>query len=199
MFLKWLKIQNNQTMLDTIDIDKIRLIDIENRKTYLSKIPTPKTSIYYTIQPTISQQTIQWKIVAVKSFLKYINIMYDEWLDYRKIETKKIKSDYIECLTDPEFQTLFNFIWDYEKYRINALRMQLLCNIGYKSWLRLSEMLGLTVRDIKKKEIRIIGKGNKARRVFFTPTTLWLLDDYMIERDKPIPRTWKVEKRPNWL
>lgn len=77
--------------------------------------------------------------------------------------------------------------------------MQLLCNIGYKSWLRLSEMLGLTVRDIKKKEVRIIGKGNKARRVFFTPSTLWLLDDYMIERDKPIPRTWKVEKKSDFV
>lgn len=60
-------------------------------------------------------------------------------------------------------------------------------------------MLGLTVGDIKKKEIRIIGKGNKARRVFFTPSTLWLLDDYMIERDKPIPRTWKVEKKSDFV
>ena len=199
LFLNRFKIQNWYTVGDTISSEKIRLIDIENRKTYLSKIPTPKTSIYYTIQPTISQQTIQWKIVAVKSFLKFLNLMYECWLDYRKIETKKIKSDYIECLTDPEFQTLFNFIWDYEKYRINALRMQLLCNIGYKSWLRLSEMLGLTVGDIKKKEIRIIGKGNKARRVFFTPSTLWLLDEYMIERDKPIPRTWKVEKKSDFV
>jgi site-specific recombinase XerD len=50
-------------------------------------------------------------------------------------------------------------------------------------------MLGLTVRDIKKKEIRIIGKGNKARWVFFTPSTLEILDRYLEERDKPIPRT----------
>ena len=199
LFLNRFKIQNWYTIGDTISLEKIRLIDIENRKTYLSKIPTPKTSIYYTIQPTISQQTIQWKIVAVKSFLKFLNLMYECWLDYRKIETKKIKSDYIECLTDPEFQTLFNFIWDYEKYRINALRMQLLCNIGYTSWLRLSEMLNLTIGDIRKKEIRIIWKWDKARRVFFTPSTLEILDRYLIERDKPIPRTWKVEKKSDFV
>jgi integrase/recombinase XerD len=197
-FLKWLLIQNWYTVGDTISSEKIRLIDIEKRKTYLSKIPTPKTSIYYTVRPTISQQTIQTKINAVRSFMKFLNFMYDQWLEYRKIETKKIKSDYIECLTEKEFQIFFNFIGDYEKYKINALRMQLLCNIGYTSWLRLSEMLNLTIKDIKKKEIRIIGKWDKARRVFFTPSTIWLLEDYLIERDKPIPWTWIKEKKSDF-
>jgi integrase/recombinase XerD len=71
--------------------------------------------------------------------------------------------------------------------------MRLLINIGYTSWLRLSEILGLTVEDIKKKEIRITGKGNKTRRVFFTPSTLSILDDYLVERGRPIPRSWIVE------
>jgi site-specific recombinase XerD len=43
-------------------------------------------------------------------------------------------------------------------------------------------MLGLTVADIKKKETRIVGKGNKPRRVFFTPSTEELLEDYLEER-----------------
>jgi len=77
--------------------------------------------------------------------------------------------------------------------------MQLLCNIGYTSWLRLSEMLGLTVADIKKKETRIIGKGNKPRRVFFTESTEELLEEYLIERWKPIPRTWKKEKKSDYV
>jgi site-specific recombinase XerD len=43
-------------------------------------------------------------------------------------------------------------------------------------------MLGLTVDDIKKKDTRIIGKGNKARRVFFTESTEELLEEYLEER-----------------
>ena len=82
-----------------------------------------------------------------------------------------------------------NFIGDYERFRINALRSQLLINIGYTSGLRLSEMLGLTVQEIKMRETRITGKGNKTRWVFFTPSTEKLLDEYMQERSKPIPRT----------
>ena len=130
-----------------MDGNEITIKNIEGWKTYLSKIPTPPTSIYYTMRPTISPQTIQSKITAIRSFLKFINLIYDTGLDYRKIETKKIKSDYIECITEKEFRLFMNFIWDYEHYKINWLRSQLLVNIGYTSWLRLSEMLNLKVND----------------------------------------------------
>jgi site-specific recombinase XerD len=122
-----------------------------------------------------------------------LNLIYNCWLDYKKIESKKIKSDFIEVISENEYRLLFDFIGDYEKYKINSLRMQLLINIWYTSWLRLSEMLGLTVSDIKKKELKIVWKGNKPRRVFFTNSTLWILDDYLIERSNPIPRTWRIE------
>ena len=195
LFLNYLRLEKQGGI---VDINEITLEKIEKRKTYLRELPTPKNSIYYTIKPTLSQSTIQSKLTAVKSLIKYINLFYNEWLDYKKIETKRIKSDYIEYITDNEFLMLKNYIGDYEKYKINALRSQLLCNIGYTSWLRLSEMLNLTIGDIRKKEIRIIWKWDKARRVFFTPSTLEILDRYLIERDKPIPRTWKVEKKSDF-
>ena len=189
LFLEYLK--NKNTIL-TVSSDDLTLIEIENRKTTLSKTLTPKNSIYYTIRPTISQSTIQSKLTAIKSLLKYLNYYYDEWLDFRKIEIKKCKSDYIECLTDEERKTFYNYIWTYEKYRINSLRMQLLCNIAYTSWLRLSEILSLKIEDIKKSETRITWKWNKTRRVFFTNSSQELLENYLEERSKPTPRTWKT-------
>jgi len=94
----------------TIDTNKITLIEIEKWKTYLRNLPTPKNSIYYSVKPTISQSTIQSKLTAVKSLLKYINLFYDTGLDYTKIETKRIKSDYIEFITENEFRLLESFI-----------------------------------------------------------------------------------------
>ena len=190
LFLERLK--NKNTIL-TVSSDDLTLVEIENWKTTLSKTLTPKTSIYYTVRPTLSQATIQSKLTAIKSLMKYLNVFYDEGVDYRKIETKRIKSDYIECLTDDEYHTFFNFIWDYEKYRINSLRMQLLVNIGYTSGLRLSEMLALKVDQVKQWETRITGKWNKTRRVFFTPSSEELLEKYLEERSNPIPRTGIVE------
>lgn len=196
IFLNYIRLQNK---VSTVESGEITMKEIENRTTYLKEIPTPKTSIYYTIQPTISPATIQWKRIAIKSFLKFLNLIYEEWLDYWKIETKKVKTNFIECLTEDEFKQLFNFIWTYEKYKINALRMQLLVNIWYTSWLRLSEMLGLTIEDVKQKEKRIVGKGNKARRVFFTNSTLDILENYLVERWKPIPRTGQKERESDYV
>ena len=189
LFLEYLKNKNKNL---TVSSDDLTLIEIENRKTTLSKTLTPKNSIYYTIRPTISQSTIQSKLTAIKSLLKYLNYYYDEWLDFRKIEIKKCKSDYIECLTDEERDIFYNYIWTYEKYKINSLRMQLLCNIAYTSWLRLSEILSLKIDEIRKSETRITWKWKKTRWVFFTNSSQELLENYLEERSKPTPRTWKT-------
>jgi site-specific recombinase XerD len=106
-FINYLRIEK---LGYTVDTKEITLIEIEKWKTYLRNLPTPKNSIYYSVKPTISQSTIQSKLTAVKSLLKYINLFYDEGLDYKKIETKRIKSDYIEYLTQTEFELLEKFI-----------------------------------------------------------------------------------------
>lgn len=199
LFFNRLKIQNWKTIGDTISENEITLKRIEDRTSYLKTIPTPKTSIYYTKQPTISPATIQWKKVAIKSFLKFLNLIYEVWLDYQKVETKRYKSDYIECITDTERNLFFNFIPTYEKYKINALRMQLLCNIAYTSWLRLSEILNLKVEDVKKRGCRIIWKWHKRRWAFFTNSSLELLNEYLIERGKPLPRTGKRQKDSDFI
>ncbi len=196
LFLEFLK---NKNKIQTIQIEDLRLIEIENRKTVLWKTMTPKTSIYYMVRPTLSPQTIQSKLTAIKSLMKYLNVFYDEWFDYRKIETKRTKSDYIECLTEEEWKTFFQFIGQYEKYRINALRMQLLCNIAYTSGLRLSEILNLKIEQVRSGETRITGKGKKTRRVFFTPSSENLLEEYLEEREKPIPRTWITEGKSDFI
>lgn len=195
LFLNYIRLQKSDYIIMENDIT---MEIIEKWRTYLSELKTPKTSIYYKVKTTISPSTIQSKLTALKSFLKFLNLIYSCWLDYKKIETKRIKSDYIEVISENEYKTLFDYIWNVEKYRINSLRFQLLINIGYTSWLRLSEMLGLTVSQIKKKETKITGKGNKPRRVFFTHSTQCLLEDYLEERNKPIPRTWKTESNSDY-
>ena len=195
LFLNYLRLE---TLGYTIQENDITLAKIEKWKTYLSWVKTPKNSIYYWLKSTLSKSTIQSKIISIKSFLKFLNLIYEKGLDYKKIETKKIKSDYIDCITEEEYKTLFNFIWQSERYKINALRMQLLVNIAYTSWLRLSEILGLTVEEIKKKAVRITWKGNKTRRVFFTNSSEEILDRYLEEREKPIPRTWLTERKSDF-
>ena len=73
-FLEFIKDKNT---VDTVYVENLSLVEIENRKTTLSKTLTPKNSIYYTVRPTISQATIQSKLTAIKSLMKYLNYYYD--------------------------------------------------------------------------------------------------------------------------
>lgn len=189
-FLNFIK---NRNGLGIVSENEITMKEIESYKTLLSETKTPKNSIYYTKLPTISLSTIQTKIIAIKSFLKFLNIIYWTWIDYKKIETKKYMSNYIETISQWEFETLYNFIRDKEKYRINALRSLLFINIWYTSWLRISEILSLKRNDIENWETRITWKWNKTRRVFFAKSSQALLKEYMYEREQPIPRTWYTE------
>ena len=102
---------------------------IEDWMTQLNKTKTPRTSMYYSIKPFISPSTIQSKITAVKSFLRYMNSIFNIGIDYQKIEQKRVKSPIMDVLTEEEFEQLYNIIPQIEKYRINALRSQLLVRL----------------------------------------------------------------------
>lgn len=102
---------------------------IEDWMSQLNKTKTPHTSMYYSIKPFISPSTIQSKITAVKSFLRYMNSIFNIGIDYQKIEQKRVKSPIMDVLTEEEFEQLYNIIPQIEKYRINALRSQLLVRL----------------------------------------------------------------------
>lgn len=177
----------------------ISLRMIEDFKTELANTETPVNSIYYQTRNFLSPWTIQSKITAIKSFLHYMNQIYDTGIEYRKIEQRRVKTPAVSVLSEEEFYKLMNWIWALEKYRINALRSQLLVDLWYTSWMRLSEMLTLKRNDIKQWRKMITWKWNKDRWVFFTDSVKSLLAEYEEERLKPIPWTWLVEKESDYV
>ena len=191
MFMEFM--QNRLWVLNIRD-DDISMKMIEDWRTELNQTKTPRTSMYYSVKPFISPSTIQSKITAVKSFLRYINSIFNTWLDYQRIEQPRVRSPLMDVLTEDEFEQLYNIIPKIEKYRINALRSQLLVRLWYTSWLRLSEMLSLKVDDIRAWKARIVWKWDKERRAFFAESVQELLEEYLIERTKPVAWTWKTEK-----
>lgn len=196
MFMEFMK---DQLWVWDVKDDDISMKMIEDWRTELNHTKTPRTSMYYSIKPFISPSTIQSKITAVKSFLHYINSIFDTWLDYQRVEQKRVKSPMMSVLSEDEFEQLYNIIPQVEKYRINALRSQLLVRLWYTSWMRLSEMLSLKRSDIKKWKARITWKWDKDRRVFFADSVKDLLEEYEEERMKPIAWTWLKEKEYEYV
>ena len=183
-----------QLWVKNLRCDDISMRMIEDWMTELNHTKPPRTSIYYSIKTVIAPSTIQWKISAIKSFLHYINSVYETWLDYEKIEQRRVRSPMMSVLTDEEFEQLYNIIPKVEKYKINILRSQLLVKLWFTSWMRLSEMLSLKVEDIRAWKVRIVWKGDKERWVFFSESVQELLEEYLKERTRPVAWTWKTEK-----
>lgn len=64
--------------------------------------------------------------------------------------------------------------------------------LGFTTWMRLSELLKLKVREVLSGSISILGKGRKERFVSFQPICQDLLWEYLRLRGQPIPRVGRV-------
>lgn len=111
--------------------------------------------------------TINGKIVSINKFLKYLGYEF---------KAKAIKTQnkmYIEnIISEREFEKLIRACKDNKRdYTI----IMTLANTG----LRISELLSLTINDIKKESIYIYGKGGKGRELILSPQLKKILNDYI--------------------
>ena len=177
------------------DTSLITYQSIEDYKTFLREKPTPKTSIYYWKNDTISSTTIAWKIQPVRNFLKRLNMFYNDWINYNLVICPKCKSTPMDFFEDYEIKILLEQVNKLEKYDINKLRCKLLIVMWYTTWMRLGEMLNLKVEQcLNYSQFMITWKGNKDRLVFITENVKTLLKRYLQARTQPIPRTWIIWK-----
>lgn len=184
-FYRWL-CENKQPTIEAID-----KISIEEYKQYLFSLPASKYSKYKD-RESLSSGTINQKLVAVKSFLKYINYVYEIWLDANKIKMNKVRYQRCDFFEENEIQEIVKAVDTVEKFEINKKRLKLLIMIAYTSWLRLNEIRNLTIEQVMQWKAKITWKGDKDRRAYFTENTQKLLCEYIELRKQPIERTWKI-------
>lgn len=111
--------------------------------------------------------TINGKVVSINKFLKSLG--YEFKAKAIKIQNKM----YIEnIITEREFERLIRACKDNKRdYTIIIT----LANTG----LRISELLSITINDIKKESIYIYGKGGKSRELILSPQLKKILNDYI--------------------
>lgn len=192
-------ISSLQQFIKVFDVktdEDITLKSIEDYKTFLLKQPTPKTSIYYKTQNTLCTRTVAQKVQNVKNFVKFLNMIYETWINYNLIASPKFHCHHMDFLEEYEIKLLLDYVWQVEKYDINRLRSQLLIQLWYTTWMRLSEMLNLEVEQFENDHFNIIWKWDIERTVFITENTKNLLYQYLDVREQPLPRIWFAGK--NW-
>ena len=197
MFLRFMKLVKNempyQTDLDSIDIkdvdlEFIKTITITDIFDFLSYLANDRQT---NDSSGIGAAARARKLSAVKSFYKYLTVRTKQLTvnPVKEIEYPKIRKSLPKYLTLEESKRLLSSVSGPNAKRDYAILM-LFLNCG----IRRSELVGLNLSDIYEDRIRVTGKGNKERIVYFGTACKRAIDDYLPERGKKDPTQYSAHK-----
>ena len=192
MFLRFIKLMRSDMPIDTrledieiknIDLEFIRQIntsDIFEFLSYLSNERTPNPDSpapEYGIAPAARAR----KLSALKSFYKYLTVRTKQLTNnpVADLEYPKLRKSLPKYLTLEQSSALLKAVSGQNQARDYAILM-LFLNCG----IRRSELVGLNLTDVYDDRIRVVGKGNKERFVYFGTACRKAIDAYLVERHK---------------
>lgn len=120
------------------------------------------------------------KLSTIQNKIRYLNSFYEFLLregivnnnPVSRIETPKTEQVVRKPYTVEDMEAI--------RRCCNHIRDRALVEFMYATGLRVSEVSSLNIGDIdiQKKEFTVVGKGNKERTVYFSPTAYFYLKDY---------------------
>lgn len=194
MFFRFMKLMRSDmpihTRLDDIpikDIDlqfikEITTSDIYDFLSYLTneRTPDPDAAVpEYGISPAARAR----KLSALKSFFKYLTVRTKQLGEnpVAEMEYPKLRKSLPKYLTLEQSSALLQAVSGQNQARDYAILM-LFLNCG----IRRSELVGLNLTDVYEDRIRVVGKGNKERIVYFGTACRKAIDAYLVERNKKV-------------
>ena len=192
MFLRFIKLMRTElpihTRLDDIPIkdinlefiSKISTSDVYDFLSYLAsdRVHNPDAAMpEYGISPSARAR----KLSAIKSFYKYLTVRTKQLTDnpVADLEYPKLRKSLPKYLTMEQSSALLQAVSGPNEKRDYAILM-LFLNCG----IRRSELVGLNMTDVYEDRIRVVGKGNKERFVYFGASCRKAIDAYLPERNK---------------
>ena len=194
MFLRFIRLMRSDmpihSRLDDIDIKdidiefikEIRTSDIFDFLSYLASDRTPNPDALapeYGISPAARAR----KLSALKSFYKYLTVRTKQLKDnpVADLEYPKLRKSLPKYLNMEQSAALLQSVSGQNQVRDYAILM-LFLNCG----IRRSELVGLNLTDVYEDRIRVVGKGNKERFVYFGSACRKAIDAYLVERNKKV-------------
>lgn len=194
MFLRFIKLMRGdmpiQTRLDDIDIrdvdlEFIRAITSSDIFDFLSYLANDRTANPDSLVPDygIGASSRARKLSAVKSFYKYLTVRTKQLQEnpVADLEYPKLRKSLPKYLTFEQSSALLKAVSGPNEKRDYAILM-LFLNCG----IRRSELVGLNLKDVYEDRIRVVGKGNKERFVYFGTPCRKAIDAYLVERNKKV-------------
>lgn len=194
MFLRFIKLMRADmpidTRLDDIPIRDVDLFFIESITTseifdFLSYLANDRTANPDANVPDygIAASSRARKLSAIKSFYKYLTVRTKQLQEnpVADLEYPKLRKSLPKYLTMEQSAALLSSVSGPNEKRDYAILM-LFLNCG----IRRSELVGLNLTDVYEDRIRVVGKGNKERFVYFGSACRKAIDAYLIERNKKV-------------
>ncbi len=194
-FFRYIKIEkglaSRSAELDEIDISdvdlalvrSVTLSDVYSYMNYLSRDraqhPNSKNTDYGLLASSRAR-----KIAAIRSFYKYLTnkaklLTENPMQDLDSPRMKKSLPRYLDL--DSSIQLLDSVDGPFQERDRCILTLFLNCG------LRISELIGLNVTDVRTDQLRVLGKGNKERILYLNDACIQSIQDYLAVRSAMRP------------
>ena len=186
MFLRFLKLMRNEMPMNTL-LDDIPIKDIDEH--FLNSVTESEVLDFLSYLSDersdhgVQASTRARKLSAIKSFYKYLTVRTKSISNnpVADLEYPKLRKSLPKYLTMEQSAALLQAVSGPNAKRDYAILM-LFLNCG----IRRSELVGLNITDVYEDRIRVVGKGNKERFVYFGTPCRKAIDAYLPERNKKI-------------
>jgi len=154
------------------NIEEIKSMDILSYRSFLNS-------------EWLSKKTVNYHIIAIRSFFKFLKKNNITTLPIESLELSKLDPREIVFLTQEEVDKILKMPEKFEKNSIKRARDLAILYTLYGSWLRVSELINLKVKQIsfENNQITITWKWRKQRAVFLTKQAQDYIKEFLKLRD----------------
>lgn len=186
------------------DIKDITKQNIRDFRMYLNRKKNINNKVSQ--EDYIGKKTQNYYLIAIRSFLKFLQKNEIEAVSPETIDLAKIPERHISFMNDSELYELLQSPKNITNHNnLNMLRDTAILELLFSTGLRVSELCSLSVdTDLEQREVSVRGKGNKVRVVFITDDALEAVKKYKdktfssnktILKDKMFPVTPRTVER----
>ncbi len=198
-FFRYVKIHRGLVPRDTdldeigiedVDLDFVRNVTLSEVYEYLAFLSRDRVKNQRSrdTEYGISAASRARKIASIRSFYKYLTVKANllEENPVQDLDSPKIPKTLPRYLSLSESERLLASV----DGRNSARDYCILC-IFLNCGLRISEIVGLNLSDIRSDHLRVVGKGNKERVVYLNDATAAAINSYLLVRknEKAIDRS----------
>lgn len=198
-FFRYLKIHRNLVARNTeleeidigdVDLDFVRAVTLSEVYEYLAFLSRDRVKNQKSrdIEYGLSAASRARKIASIKSFYKYLTVKANllEENPVADLDSPKIPKTLPRYLSLEESERLLASVDSRNRERDYCI-LCIFLNCG----LRISEIVGLNLSDIRSDHLRVLGKGSKERVVYLNDATAAAINDYLLVRKnlQPLDRS----------